>query len=138
MSRPQGAGCDIGAFELEPAAQDITPPTITITTPSDGTTYQLGQAVNAAYTCQDETDGSGLASCAGPVANGSVIDTSSVGPKSFTVNAADNAGNPASLTHNYSVIYNFSGFSQPVDNLPTLNSIKGGAGVAVGFSIGGN
>ena len=117
---------------------DNTPPNMTITTPSDGTTYLLGQIVNAEYNCQDETDGSGLASCQGTVANGSVIDTSPVGPKSFTVNATDNAGNPASLSHNYSVIYNFSGFSQPVDNLPTLNTVKGGAGVAVKFSLGGD
>ena len=138
VSRPQGTACDVGAFELEPTAQDTTAPTITITTPPDGAVYTLGQAVHADYACQDETDGSGLASCSGPAANGSSIDTSSVGTKPFTVNAADNAGNPASLTHNYSVIYNFNGFFQPVDNLPTLNTVKAGAGVAVKFSLRGN
>jgi hypothetical protein len=66
--------------------------------------YLLGQVVNADYACQDEDGGSGLASCAGPVANGTPIDTGSVGAKSFTVDASDNAGNTASLTHNYSVI----------------------------------
>ena len=36
------------------------------------------------------------------------------------------------------VVYNFGGFLQPVDNLPTLNLVKGGAGVAVKFSLGGD
>jgi len=117
---------------------DATAPTITITTPANGALYQLGQVVNADYACQDEEGGSGLASCIGDVPNGSPIDTASVGPKSFTVSAADNAGNPASAMHNYSVVYNFSGFFQPVDNLPTLNLINAGKGVAVKFSLAGD
>jgi hypothetical protein len=35
-------------------------------------------------------------------------------------------------------LFNFSGFFQPVDNLPTLNTVKAGAGVPVKFSLGGN
>ena len=133
--RPQGAGCDIGAFELE---QDSTAPTITITTPAEGATYLLGQVVIADYACQDEAGGSGLASCVGDVANGSPIDTSSVGAKTFTVNAEDHAGNTASLTHHYSVIYNFSGFFEPVDNPPTFNVVRAGARIPVKFSLSGN
>jgi hypothetical protein len=34
--------------------------------------------------------------------------------------------------------YTFSGFFQPVDNLPTLNSVKAGSAVPVKFSLGGN
>ena len=117
---------------------DSTAPTVTITTPTNGAVFTLGQVVNANYACQDEVNGSGLASCAGTVASGSPIDTASVGGKSFTVNATDNAGNPASLTHGYSVIYNFSGFLQPVDNLPTLNVVAAGKGIPVKFSLRGN
>ncbi len=36
------------------------------------------------------------------------------------------------------IIYNFNGFFQPVDNLPTLNMLKAGSGVPVKFSLGGN
>ena len=53
--------------------------------------YLLGQVVAASYTCTD--GGSGVASCLGTVANGVNINTSSVGAKSFTVNAQDNVGN---------------------------------------------
>lgn len=138
VSRPQGSAFDIGAFELEQAAPDTIAPTILLTTPAEGAVFTLGQAVNADYACQDEEGGSGLASCVGSVANGSLIDTSSVGTKSFTVNAADNAGNPASVTHNYSVVYNFNGFFQPVDNLPTFNTVKAGRAIPVKFSLGGD
>ena len=126
------------SLALVSSAQDSSAPTITITTPAEGETYLLGQAVNADYACQDEEGGSGLASCVGTVANGSPIDTSSVGSKSLMVNAADNAGNSASVTHNYSVVYNFSGFFQPVDSLPMVNTVKAGAGVPIKFSLGGN
>ena len=131
------------SLALVSSSSDITPPAITITTPANGATYLLGQLVNADYACQDEDGGSGLASCTGTVPKGSQIDTSSLGTKTFTVDALDNAGNPASLTHHYTVIYNFSGFFNPVDNPgpgPKLvfNLIKAGRGVAVKFSLSGN
>ncbi|MDX1522080.1 MAG: PxKF domain-containing protein, partial [Anaerolineae bacterium] len=49
---------------------------------------------------------------------------------------AGNAGASASVT--YSVVYNFSGFLRPVDNLPTLNQVKAGSAVPVKFSLNGN
>ena len=83
---------------------DVTAPQIALATPSQGAVYDLGQQVTASYSCADEDGGSGLAGCTGTVANGADVDTSSVGEKSFTVNAADNAGNPASQTVTYRVV----------------------------------
>src|SRR5262249_5231646 len=117
---------------------DVTKPTITIATPAQGATYLLNQVVNASYSCQDEAGGSGLSSCNGTVANGAAISTSSVGQQSFMVTAGDNAGNPNSMTVTYTVAYNFSGFFQPVDNAPTVNTVKAGSGIPVKFSLGGN
>jgi hypothetical protein len=85
------------------ASGDNTPPTIALTTPADRAIYRLGRTVNANYTCADETGGSGLRSCAGDVPSGSPIDTSTVGAKTFTVAAEDNAGNKNSVTHTYIV-----------------------------------
>ena len=34
--------------------------------------------------------------------------------------------------------YNFSGFFPPVDNLPTMNTVKAGQGIPVKFSLGGD
>lgn len=130
-----------GTTDSSPATRsftvDTTPPTITITTPADGADYTLNQAVNANFSCEDPAGGSGLASCDGTVANGTVINTASLGSKTFTVNASDNLGNSTSLTHSYRVVYDFSGFFQPVDNPPTLNALKAGSAVPTKFSLAG-
>ena len=81
-----------------------TPPVITLTTPAADATYQQHQVVLADYTCADETGGSGVATCTGDVADGSPIDTSTVGPHSFTVIAIDHSGNETTVTHNYDVL----------------------------------
>jgi hypothetical protein len=102
------------------------PPTINIVTPANGATYTLNQAVPSNYSC---TDPSGLSSCSGPVANGSNIDTASVGTKSFTVNAQDTLGSSSSATNNYSnysVNYSFSGFLEPINNPEVVNTGKAG------------
>jgi hypothetical protein len=71
------------------------------------------------------------ASCGAPT-------TSSVGTKSVSCSATDTAGNTANANASYTVIYDFSGFFQPIDNLPILNSMKAGSAVAVRFSLAGN
>ncbi|HYF44558.1 MAG TPA: S8 family peptidase, partial [Acidimicrobiales bacterium] len=81
---------------------DTTDPTVTLTTPPVGASYTQGQAVNASFSCSD-TGGSGLASCVGTVANGSPIDTATVGTRTFTVTARDNAGNDTVVSRNYEV-----------------------------------
>jgi len=82
---------------------DNTPPTITITTPSNGVAYLLNQSVAASYGC---ADCGGVASCLGPVGSGSNINTASTGLKTFTVTASDNAANSATpKTVSYTVSY---------------------------------
>jgi len=97
-----------------PAPADTTAPSITVNSPSDGATYQLNQSVTADYSCADEAGGSGIASCIGSVAKGSAIDTSTVGQHTFTVDAADNAGNQANATVHYTVEDKVLGFFSPV------------------------
>lgn len=124
---------------LVPAAGDDTfPPAVTITTPAEGAVYTKDQDVLADYSCEDEIDGSGLASCDGPVASGAAIATGSVGSHSFSVTGSDNAGNSATLTHTYSVVYCFGGFFSPVDNQPVLNAVQAGRGIPVKFSLCGD
>lgn len=146
LANPDGAGgnledefsTSITVEVVASSATDTTPPTITITTPVDGAIYVLNQVVFADYECEDEEGGSGLASCVGTVPDGDPIDTSSVGTKSFTVDAADNAANQASLTHTYYVWYDFDGFYRPVDNAPTWNVAKAGSAIPVKFSLNGD
>src|SRR5215207_6035360 len=124
--------------QLLTPAGDTTAPAVTISTPPDGATFIKGQAVAAGYSCQDEAGGSGLASCTGTVANGALIDTSAVGSHTFTVTGADLAGNSATATSTYNVVYGFSGFLQPVENLPALNIANAGSAIPVKFSLGGS
>jgi hypothetical protein len=113
---------------------DVTAPTIAITTPAPGQVITLGQTANAAYSCADESGGSGLATCTGTVANGTPIATGTVGTKSFTVNATDNAGNPSSATVTYTVAYRFGGVLQPV-NADGSSIFKAGSTVPVKFQM---
>ena len=86
---------------------DKKAPAIAIRAPSG--TYLLGQPVAADYSCTDA--GSGVASCDGPAAIGSNVDTASAGTKDFSVSARDRVGNAASrsvqyaVTHGIAVLY---------------------------------
>jgi hypothetical protein len=66
------------------------------------------------------------------------VNTSSVGAKSVTCSATDNAGNSASASASYNVNYNFAGFRQPVDNGGIFNAVKAGQSVPMKFSLSGN
>jgi hypothetical protein len=116
---------------------DRAGPTIAIVTPADGAVYSKGQRVLAAYTCADQPGGSGVATCNGTVPNGSPVDTSGLGPHSFTVTATDKAGNSVSKTVTYNVGYTFKGFLWPVKNPPKANRWKAGVPVPIRFSLNG-
>jgi hypothetical protein len=80
----------------------VAPPSVSITSPITGATYHQGDVIPAAYTC---TAGAGttVSSCAGPVANGAPIDTSTPGPQSFRVTVQDQDGGTAASTVTYTV-----------------------------------
>jgi hypothetical protein len=94
--------------------------------------------VRADYACSDEEGGSGLASCSGPVADGALVDTASLGLHEFTVVAADHAGNTSSATVRYRVLYDFDGFLWPVRNRPRVNEWPAGLPVPIRFRLAGN
>jgi hypothetical protein len=81
---------------------DETPPAVDLA-PADGAQIPLGAAVTVDFSCSDE-GGSGLASCEGSVPNGAALDTSTLGPRSVTVTARDNAGNETAVTHTVQVV----------------------------------
>jgi hypothetical protein len=116
---------------------DRVGPEITLSSPTDGAVYGLGDSVLAAYSCADQPGGSGVASCTGSVENGKPIDTSTFGAHTFEVQAADGAGNRATKTVTYSVAYDFDGFFWPVKNLPNVTRWKAGLPVPVRFSLHG-
>lgn len=54
------------------------------------------------------------------------------------VKVTDAYGNFTVAETTVAVLYNFVGFFQPVDNLPTVNSVKAGQAIPVKFSLSGN
>lgn len=143
VSDPNNAAGDYntnpGSFVLvvqaPSAPADTTGPSITISTPGDGASFGLNQNVFAHYGCSDP---SGVASCLGPVAHGTAINTGAIGSHPFKVNAEDALGNKSDLTHNYSVVYGaFTGFFAPIDMPSTgkINAVKAGSSVPVKFQL---
>ncbi len=114
---------------------DKTPPTNAVTGVTNGATYVLGSVPIPGCDTQDQALLSGVKTSAtlgvsgGPV--GSITATCSGGSDN-----ADNAAPTVSAT--YTVIYNYSGFFRPIDNLPAYNVVKAGSAIPVKFSLGGN
>lgn len=84
---------------------DITPPSITITSPT-ASVYLLNRGVTASFQCTDT--GSGVATCTGSATNGAPLNTTLVGAKTFTVNATDVSGNTAQQSVSYKISYGVS------------------------------
>ena len=119
---------------------DLGAPVVDLRTPVDGASYAVGEDVLADYDCSDEPNGSGVASCTGDVADGAALDTSTPGPRTFTVTTTDVAGNSASTTVAYEVVAepdDFRGFRRPVEDFPAINRWIAGEAVPVRFSLGG-
>jgi hypothetical protein len=140
VTRPQGTKCDIGAFELEQAAPTSTPtPTNTPTsTPTDtqrptDTPTATNTPTNTPIPAPTDTPTNT------PTATQTPTDTTvppTATPTATQTATATPTWTPTSTPTTF--LYNFSGFFQPVDNVPTLNVINAGKGVSVKFSLGGD
>jgi hypothetical protein len=134
---PEALGFAIGEFGI---ANDSTPPAISITSPGENAVFTLNESVLADYSCSDGE--SPATKCEGSVADGEALDTTTVGPKSFTVDA-ESGGGTASKTHLYSVVWATSEFASPIrgrdseGNLAS-NATKAGGAVPVKFSLSGD
>ena len=117
---------------------DKKAPVVRINKPVNGAKYKLGEPVDADYHCTD--GGSGVEACVGSITNGSSIDTSSIGTKTFQVTANDKAGNTTSAAHSYSVTYSLvsEGSIHLVEAPPSMLHIaRAGDTVLVQFKLGG-
>ena len=62
----------------------------------------------------------------------------SVGATTVTLHVKDGVGNETTCTATLHVNYNFTGFFQPIDNIPTYNRVKAGSAIPIKFSLGCN
>lgn len=109
---------DTAAATKEVTYTVVAPPSISITSPANGATFTQGQAVTAIYSCTP-AGGTGVKTCAGPVANGAALDTATLGSHSFEVKAEDLDGGKATQSVTYTVI------AAPVPPVGTPDTILG-------------
>jgi hypothetical protein len=89
----------------------------------------LNATTNANWTA---TDGGSGVTPSGTVA----LVTSSIGTKTATVTVQDNVGNTSTAAScNYTVGYNFAGFSAPVDRPNTMNVSKAGQAIPLKWRL---
>jgi hypothetical protein len=89
------------AAGAQAADPDTTAPTVTIASPAEGAQFVKGQPVTVSYGCTDDV---AVFDCVGTLANGATLDTSAVGPGTFTVTSHDTAGNVKTASTSYSVV----------------------------------
>ena len=127
------AGNSSSTDSFGPFNVDLNDPTITTSSPGDGASIILGSVEDASYSCADTAQGSGIETCAGTTPDGDAMDTSSVGPHTFSVTATDRAGRTTTLKHTYNVVYDFGGVTTPGGK----SSGEAGRTLPVWFSIDG-
>ncbi|HVL91655.1 MAG TPA: PxKF domain-containing protein, partial [Actinomycetota bacterium] len=118
--------------QLHTTGTGVIRPVVTISSPLDGGSYPRGASVTADYGCYDPA---GVISCTGTVPNGTPVDTSTTGTKTFTVRMTNTKGEVLERTVRYTVGFEFVGFLSPVSNYPTLNSASAGSAIPVKWSI---
>jgi hypothetical protein len=82
--------------------QWIHPPTIGILTPAEGAVYPQGATVSADYFCESRV--TATPPCVGSVAKGASIDTTTLGPHTFTVTSEDSSKGTATKSVTYTVV----------------------------------
>jgi hypothetical protein len=109
-----------------PVWVDKTPPVLNpIVSPNP---VLLNGAATATSGAADALSGLASQSCG-------AVTTSSVGTKSVTCTATDNAGNTNSAAVNYTVDYTFSGFLAPVKNPPSINMDKANDKITLAWQL---
>jgi outer membrane protein OmpA-like peptidoglycan-associated protein len=96
------------ATQVHQSVTTILAPTATISSPSSGGTYVVGQKITTAYTCTDGANGPGLVSCSDGTSHTGVgtLMTSSAGTFTYTVTATSKDGQTATSSIHYKVVAN--------------------------------
>jgi hypothetical protein len=99
------------SFTVSGLKVDLVAPTIAVSGLADGATYEVG--AEPAPSCAAVDSLSGPNGCSGVVAGGSA---NGVGPYTYTATGQDVAGNATTRVVSYRVVYDFSGFLQPIND----------------------
>ncbi len=110
---------------------DTGAPQIVISSPAQNAQIVQGQPLTADYACLDAGAGVEPSACVGPVADGAAIDTSTVGQKTFTVNARDRLGKLATKSVSYTVGRRSIVFASSRTGFGDIYSVGEGGGAVV-------
>ena len=100
-----------------------------------GGPFLLGSGIHTVSITAADAGESGINAAASTLTG--TVDASSIGPKNLTFTAVDNVGHSSTKTCTYSVIFNFHGFFNPVDN-GVYNTVNSGQAIPVKFDLSGN
>ena len=122
-----------GPYRAYQPVGDTTPPVVTVTGVTEGSTYILGAVPQAGCSTTDAESGVAIEAVL------SLSGGTTLGVGDFTATcsgALDNAGNSGNTaTIHYSVTFLFTGFTGPVDNLPVINIAKAGQSIPLKWRI---
>ncbi|WP_405151282.1 S8 family serine peptidase [Sphaerisporangium sp. NBC_01403] len=123
----------VNAYKAVTEAEDVTPPTVTVTGVSQGEQIVLGKPVAPA--CSTTDDDSGVAQ----PATLSVIGGPTVNYFTATCSGGrDRAGNRAAqVSVTYQVVFDWRNFGAPV-SVDKVNVVKAGSAVPIKFGLGGD
>jgi len=139
----EGSSVASSSVSATDAAGNTSAPSSVVTVKIDKTAPTLNPSVspNPVVLNGSATATSGAADATSGIASQScgAVNTSAVGTQTVSCIATDVAGiSSTNLSVPYRVMWPFTGFFSPVDNLPILNIATAGSTIPVKFSLGGN
>ena len=130
-SRGASSSCQAIVSVVDTTAPALTcPDNVVLLLPANSTATSMA----VSFPAPTATDNCSTPTVVATPASGSTFP---VGTTTVNVEATDGASNQSTCSLTVTVLYDFGGFFQPVDNLPTMNMVKAGSAIPVKWGLRG-